>query len=206
MHFRDPASLCQATKGGEGDVGDRLWARVSEEGNNASHFYPLPLTRDAINPSDGWVAGGCLPSDVLSGNGMGQHYWRHFHPRMALADGYPWFTLYDQNDELTMFGLAVGGPLYAFPTGSGEQDHTWQKDPQKISGPNKFFYPHASSSELWTYPGQPLIPFFHLHSYMPEVGGCGEALSVVRSPHSFIVILLCPMPTPTPHRNCCFST
>ena len=168
MHFSNPARLCgdPATLGA-GSVGDRLWARVSEAGNAAVHFYPLPLTRTDINPQDGWVCGGCLPSNTLPSltmNGMGQHYWRNFHSRMSLSDGYPWFLLFDQNDRLTMFGLSVGGPLSVWPTTSGEKDTTWSSEKVPIAGPNKFQYPLAETAELWTYPGQPLIPFFHLHS------------------------------------------
>jgi len=169
VHFSNPAHLCSNTaKLPAGSVGDRLWARIGEGlSNDASDFYALPLTRGAINPQDGWITGGCLPSNSLPGltnNGMGQHYWRNFQTRMSLSDGYPWFLLFDQNDQLTMFGISIGGPVSKWPTTSGKMDTTWSAVKEPISGPNLFKYPNAESAELWTYPSQPLIPFFHLHS------------------------------------------
>jgi hypothetical protein len=86
---------------------------------------------------------------------------------MPLAEGYPWFVLYDQNGDLTQFGISIGGPLSAWPTASGQMDSQWRQGAKYVGGTNVLSYPNAETAELWTYPSQPLIPFFHLHSYMP---------------------------------------
>jgi hypothetical protein len=172
-HFSDPATLCAgAAPLPGGSVGDRVWTREAAAGTGASSFYALPPTLGQMRPKDGWVAGGCLPSNALppalTSNGMGQHWWRWFRPRMPLQDGYPWFLLFDQRGRLTMFGLVVGGPATAYPTASGAMENGWREGATPIPGPYRMHYPKAATEELWTYPTQPLIPFFHQHGQMPE--------------------------------------
>lgn len=170
-HTSDPATLCAGAAAlPPGSVGDRVWSRESELGNEAEHFYPLPLRRGDMGPSEGWVASGCMLSGDfpgLSGNGMGQHYWRYAHHAMRSTDFYPWFLLFDQNDELNMFGVSISGPVPRWPTPSGQMDLSWNEDKVAVDPPRMWQYPHAQERELWTYPTSPLVPFFHFADVLP---------------------------------------
>lgn len=170
-HFSDPATLCAgAAVLPPGSVGDRVWSRESELGNADEHFYPLPLRRGDMGASEGWVASGCMRSGDfpgLSGNGMGQHYWRYAHHAMRSTDFYPWFLLFDQDDELNMFGVSISGPVPRWPTPSGQMDTAWREGKVQIDGPAMWHYPRAAASELWTYPTSPLVPYFHFADVLP---------------------------------------
>jgi hypothetical protein len=170
-HFSDPNTLCSAaTPLPAGSVGDRVWSRQSEAGNNAQHFYEIPLERTGLVASDGWVASGCMRSGDFNGltmNGMGQHYWRYAHHAMKSTDFYPWFLLYDQHDRLNMFGASISGPVAKWPTASGQQDNSWKQTKVPVSGAQQYSYPHANTSELWTYPTSPLVPYFHFANVLP---------------------------------------
>eukprot|EP01006_Ploeotia_vitrea_P046714 TRINITY_DN67056_c5_g5_i2.p1 TRINITY_DN67056_c5_g5~~TRINITY_DN67056_c5_g5_i2.p1 ORF type:complete len:445 (+),score=182.59 TRINITY_DN67056_c5_g5_i2:102-1436(+) len=174
-HFSDPSKLCAGATVLPGDsIGDRVWSRKSEAGNGPEHFEPLPLRREDIDTTQGWVASGCMVSGDfahLTMYGMGQHYWRYCHPHMRSTDFYPWFLLFDQNDDLNMFGVSLSGPLPTWPTPSGKQENDWKKDPVATGDRRKLMYPHANTSELWTYPTNlpqnSLVPFFHFRHAMP---------------------------------------
>ena len=163
-HLSDPSILCDAAAPSRdaSSVGDRLWVRTSEAGNEAAHFEPQPLHREGLFQGAtarlGWHVGGCITSTDLATfkalgappfssfsepfQAMGQHYWRKLNPA---RDATPFSLLYDQNDNLVSFIFIINSVTSIWPSLSGALE------------PFDFTY---------EYPKQPLIPFFHIRGQM----------------------------------------
>jgi len=100
-NFRDPATIC--TEGSTGDVayGDRLWFA------NGSHsdYSKTPLTQDVAElDQEGWVLGACKAYPFQ----MGTHWWRYSSNTTNCNESYPIFLLYDDDDRLHAWGVAMG--------------------------------------------------------------------------------------------------
>jgi len=185
LHFSDPATICNANAAPTTGLGDRVWARWSQANNDASSFEVFPTTTAEIFQANtamaGWRMGGCLlsvPNAPFLG-GMGQHYWK-LSPQDSVPTSYPWFLLFDHENQLNQIGIQVSAVNLKYPTPTGKPTGGWWLAGKKQTNPSLYnagivTEPAApsptalnASFQVWAYPEQSLIPNFHLRGQMPE--------------------------------------
>lgn len=115
-NFRDPDTIC--TEGSTGNVtfGDRLWFA------NGSHtqYSKTPLTqKEGDLRREGWVLGACKPDPFR----MGYHWWRYTSVNGDCNTSYPIFILYDDNQRLHAWGVAMGNSDRPSLTESARWEH-----------------------------------------------------------------------------------